>query len=539
MIKLLNNNVIDDINREIADFAFRFGGKKDQNKIADGIEDLLQERYSQRAMEKLGEKTLKSAAQLHQINSDYRALQLLGLLDQLELGITNTGRQAALDGMLTTKSGAIKEKSRENVRRILTMDNRFKGRFRWNEFTEQAECFDPEHKQFKPVEDKLIYAIADSIEVHYRYTPPSSAVKQGISLAAQSNSYNPVKDRIESVHWDGKPRAATFFIDYLGADDNAYVRAVTATWLVGLIARVYRPGIKFDMVPVLAGKQGIGKSSLVANLCDPRYFDDSLETLGATKDDLIKVHSKWLIEIGELEAMNKTSISRVKSFVTATSDNYRAPYGITVQDHPRKMVFIGTVNKREFLYDLTGNRRFFPIYCDIERARKAKPRPGDFNNPEILQVLAEAKVLFDKGHPLMLSEEMTKVAKQKQEEARSLDLQAEQIKAFSELLVPDDWDTFSIYQRQRYWQRVRESGEYSEYKDGRLVNFDVDQLHRLDQFSTSELLQVVFEKETKLLTGGRNSLTDKVSMVLDGNPQWKSSNHCKLFDKELRGYKRV
>lgn len=530
-------NQLADVKQKIAVFAKKYASGKKATSLANKIEELLSEEYSRKAVEKHGPEVLELAGKLDRQNSDWKSLLVLGLVDKIALGISANSRQSVFDNALLTKNGKLNQQSRENVRLILTRDPHYRDLLRWNEFTEQAEY--RQKGQFIPVTDEFANELADNIERYYRYTPSIQTVQAGIKLAAAQNAYNPVKQRIESVRWDGKPRAARFFIDYLGADNNDYVKAVTETWLVGLIARAYHPGTKFDMVPVLDGKQGIGKSALVASLCQPKYFDDSLMTMGVSKDDLIKVHSKWLIEIGELEAMSNTSIAKAKAFVTATSDNYRSPYGTVTEDHPRKTVFIGTVNQTEYLHDLTGNRRFFPIHCEIDRATKQRPRPGDFDNPEILQILAEAKVMYDQGHPLVLSPAMEAIAKQKQLEANTLDMQAALMKEYANMLVPDDWDTFAIFQRKQYWQRVREQGAYERTEKGIYKTIPKEKLHKMKSFTTSELLQVAFnQKEEDVAHGRQKGLTSKVSMVFDGDPEWKKSDHCKLFGDRHKGYKR-
>ena len=534
------------LKKRIKAFSYRFSSDSKGTELANKIEDMLLDEYSKKEAAIFGADVLKEVKSLEMANSDYKALLILGLTDQIALGIRPDSRQEVMDNMLTSKNGAINAKSRENVRLILTRDSHYSGLLRWNQFTEQAEYRkDSKPNNYVPVDDKFTNQLTDNIERYYRYTPSTQTVLAGIKLAALNNSYNPVKQRIESVKWDGKKRAATFFIDYLGADNSDYVKAVTETWLTGLVARAYNPGVKFDMVPVIDGAQGIGKSSLISLLSEPKYFDDSLMTMGVRKDDLIKVHAKWLIEIGELEAMNETSISRTKSFVTATSDGYRSPYGTINEDHPRKNVFIGTVNRTEYLHDLTGNRRFFPIHCEINRAAKKLPRPGDYNNSEILQVLAEAKTLYDNGHPLMLSKSMQVIAKQKQTEANTLDMQANLMKEYANLLVPVDWDKFSIFQRREYWKRVRDEGVYAyvtQSKDSDNVRTIIakEDLHKMKSFTNSELLQVAFNQNDKeIARGGQNTLTAKIAMVFDGDPEWKKSNHCKLFGKERKGYKRT
>lgn len=87
--------------------------------------------------------------------------------------------------------------------------------------------------------------------------------------------YHPVKEYLNTLVWDGTPRIDTLLVDYLGAEDSEYVRAVTRKTLVAAIARIYKPGIKFDSILVLNGPQGIGKSTLFSIL-GKSWYSDSL-----------------------------------------------------------------------------------------------------------------------------------------------------------------------------------------------------------------------------------------------------------------------
>lgn len=515
-------------------------------EVANKLSDVIHQDYQEEATHQAIEEITKLADRLEAKNSDFRRATILNAFDEVfsRLHPNITGTKKAKMAMLRTERGAIKANSRENVRLIFEHDFHFQDLFRYNEFTDEVEYRKDTETGFVPADDGFLAELAADIERYYRTPFPDAVIEKGLLLAAKSHPFNPIKERIESVKWDGKPRAATFFIDYLGADNNDYVKAVTETWLVALIARAYHPGVKCDIMPILDGKQGIGKSTLVSLLCPPSYFDDNLKTMGSNKDDLIKLHRAWIVEIGELEAMLNTSLDQTKAFLSATSDNYRAPYGRLVERHPRKNMFIGTVNRSEYLHDLTGNRRFYPIHCEKEKAIKTIPNPSDANNADILQILAEAKVLYDQGHPLFLPNELEKIAHDKQAEAMTLDPQAELMIEYSELLVPDDWDDFSIYQRNQYWKRYKEKGEYSHYKSsgetGHYVQYRPDQLTKMGQFATTELLEVVFERDGKEVgRGGRNSLTAKLPMVFGNNDQWKKSDNCTLLGKRRKGYKRV
>lgn len=98
----------------------------------------------------------------------------------------------------------------------------------------------------------------------------------GVAKVADDRSYHPIREFLDSLPpWDKVPRLDTLLIDYLGAPDNAYVRAVTRKTLCAAVARVRKPGIKFDNILVLNGPQGIGKSTIVA-LLGGEWYSDSL-----------------------------------------------------------------------------------------------------------------------------------------------------------------------------------------------------------------------------------------------------------------------
>ena len=134
------------------------------------------------------------------------------------------------------------------------------------------------------------------------------------------------------------------------------------------MARIYRPGVKFEIVPILSGAQGIGKSTLINKLA-PDFFSDGLRGLGESKDDLQFLIGSWLLEISELSAMKNRS-GKTKQFISAREDRFRVAYGDIPQRFPRTCVFIGTSNNDQYLKDKTGNRRFYPLSCERGRQKK-------------------------------------------------------------------------------------------------------------------------------------------------------------------------
>lgn len=183
-----------------------------------------------------------------------------------------------------------------------------------------------------------------------------------VSKVTDDRSYHPIKEFLASLpEWDEIPRVDTLLVDFLGAVDNDYVRAVTRKTLVAAIARVMTPGCKFDTMLVLSGPQGKGKSTLIAKLCG-EWFNDSL-LLSDTKDKTAaeKLQGYWILEIGELAGLKKTDIETLRGFLSRQNDIYRAAFGRRATPHPRQCVFIGTTNADTYLRDITGNRRFWPV----------------------------------------------------------------------------------------------------------------------------------------------------------------------------------
>lgn len=178
---------------------------------------------------------------------------------------------------------------------------------------------------------------------------------------------HPLKELIESEVWDGKPRIDMFLTNVLGCENDDYHREVSRMIFYGGINRLYHPGCKFDYMPILIGKQGCGKSSLVRWLgLDDEYFKEIITIEG--KDGMEALHGSWMCEMAELLAMVRTKeVEAMKSFITRQIDKYRPSYGRRSVSVPRTCIFIGTTNDYEFLTDKTGNRRYLPIVLNVRQ----------------------------------------------------------------------------------------------------------------------------------------------------------------------------
>lgn len=256
-----------------------------------------------------------------------------------------------------------------------------------------------------------------------------------ITKAVDDRSYHPIREYFAALPpWDGVPRVDTLFIDYLGATDNAYVRAVARKTLCAAYRRVYEPGIKFDYMPVLNGAQGIGKSTFIANL-GMEWFSDSL-TLSDMNDKTAaeKLQGYWILEIGELAGMKKADLDKVKAFVSRVDDKYRASFGRRVTSHPRQCVFFGTTNSENgYLRDITGNRR----YWNVKVSGNSKYKPWQMTPDVVGQIWAEVKILASAGEKLYLTPELEEYAKQEQREAMEQDDREGLVVEYLSMYLPD------------------------------------------------------------------------------------------------------
>ena len=266
-----------------------------------------------------------------------------------------------------------------------------------------------------------------------------------LAVTSAERLYHPVKEYLATLTWDGIPRLDTLLIDYLGAEDTPYVREVTRKTLVAAVARIYRPGIKFDSILVLNGAQGMGKSTLFA-LLGKEWFSDSL-SISDMKDKTApeKLQGYWILELSELNGIKKVDVEVVKSFITRTDDKYRQAYGTTVENHPRSCVIVGTTNSDGgFLRDITGNRRFWPVRV----TGRGKYHPWDLT--EVDQVWAEAIEYFKNGEELFLKGEVAAEAYSRQRDAMETDDREGIVQEYLDRLLPDGWDKYDLFQRRTY-----------------------------------------------------------------------------------------
>lgn len=206
-----------------------------------------------------------------------------------------------------------------------------------------------------------------------------SAIERYLNVIVGENVKNPLLDSIKAVKWDGVKRLQQVF-DILHIEDNLS-KIFLYKWFLQAIAMLHNGdnGKKFapEFVLVLQGRQGTGKTRFFQHLCPQNYWGEGETVDPRDKDTLIRITSKWIVEIGEIGSTMKKDVDILKAFLTRGTDDCRPPYGKKSMEYPRKTVFVATVNETEFLLDTTGNRRWAVIPLDpalrIDYANQIKP----------------------------------------------------------------------------------------------------------------------------------------------------------------------
>ena len=273
-----------------------------------------------------------------------------------------------------------------------------------------------------------------------------------VNVVAGENAFHPVREYLNSCTWDGVPRVETLLIDYLGAEDNAYTRAVTRKALVAAVARIYKPGCKFDYMLTIRGKQGLGKSAIIAKL-GGEWFSDTFSTMQG-KEAYEQVMGVWIMEVGELAGMRKAEAETIKLYISKQTDRFRPAYGRRMQEFPRQCIFIGTTNETQFLRDTTGNRRFWVVDTPNEPALDM----WDDLTPETVRLVwAEAVELYRKGEKLYLTRDLERMAREVQASYEEENPKAGIVADYLDRLLPDGWDDMDFYAR-RQWLETDAQG---------------------------------------------------------------------------------
>lgn len=207
-------------------------------------------------------------------------------------------------------------------------------------------------------------------------------IERFLNVVVGENVQNPLLDRIKATKWDGKDRLQELFSILQIDESDRLSRIFIYKWLMQAVAMLHNGDTEQfspEFVLVLQGRQGTGKTRLFQHLCPEEYWGEGEMIDPRDKDNLLRITSKWLCELGEIGSTMKKDVDNVKAFITRGTDECRPPYGKKTLKYPRKTVFVGTVNETEFLIDPTGSRRWavVPLNPSLRIDYKTQIKPFD------------------------------------------------------------------------------------------------------------------------------------------------------------------
>ncbi len=331
----------------------------------------------------------------------------------------------------------------QNIYLILSNDENYKDKISFNEL-KQMRFYD--NDDWNDLMDSYLKLY---LEQEYGLITSVESINHVCNIVASQHSYHPIRDYLNAVQWDGIHRIKSVFSDFLGATNNLYTQSVAVVTFVGAVARVFEPGVKFDTCTVFVGKQGIGKSKFIGKIAvKPEWFTDGVTTFDG-KDFYESIQGKWIIELGEGTAFQKSIKERSKQAIVSQQDVYRKPYGRHPEERPRQCVFLGTTNNYDFLKDETGDRRYYPIDVNITKATKNIDKDL---TPEFVSLLwAEAFHLYKSGQSIYIHDSQV-LALAEQEQRKHFDespLQAD-IYNFLEIPIHSGWYNSSLEARRKH-----------------------------------------------------------------------------------------
>lgn len=216
--------------------------------------------------------------------------------------------------------------------------------------------------EWRAFKDSDYFMLRQVLELRGFKKPSHELVREAVRFVSERASFDSAIDWARSLKWDGVKRVQTFFTRYAGAEDTPYTRAVSRYLWTALAGRCLTPGEKTDMVPVLIGAQGSGKTSLVEALAPtPEAFVEI--NLGNRNEEQTsrQLRGKLVGEIAELRGLAGRDSEDIKAWITRRHEEIRALYTEFHGVYHRRLVMIGTSNKDEFLDDDTGERRWLPL----------------------------------------------------------------------------------------------------------------------------------------------------------------------------------
>lgn len=427
--------------------------------------------------------------------------------------------------MITTAKGDIKANSPSNVLMSFKADDQLSVYLKHNDFSQEHELLKDikiGNTLFKKGElpsnfDSVIKVYFESV---LGVAFSNQAMLDGMETFFSERSYNPVIEYMETAaeNWDGRKRIDRMLQVYLGAEDSPLVSKIAQMWLVGAVAKVYDPYVKFDYVLDLVGGQGVGKTSLLQKLGGDWYTDAVTDF--ANKDNYDIMLKSLIVNDDEMVASNRMTFAETKAFISKTSLRYRKPYMKRTEEFAKNFILARTTNQKEYLKDKTGERRFLPVLADNTRQKK---HPMEIEPETIEQIWGEAVTIYRGGVDLMFDDETEEELKVYRETFMYRDEVELQVLEYLEMPVPAPaiWERWPIQKQHQYTMQYFDNSSEFEAGDSKLV-----------KVSTREMMYNLFMRNSN-----DRKLSTKINLIMDNHPDWEKSQF-RIGGKNTKGFKR-
>mgnify|MGYP001482508400 CR=1 FL=1 len=351
------------------------------------------------------------------------------------------------------------------------------------------------HRQFKEgmaLTDKDMAHIRAHLDKVYDIRGERQ-IDDAIVVEADKIQKNKVIDWFDSLVWDKKPRLETFFNEFFKVPLNPFTRVAFKHWLVGAVSRIYEAGAPMDLLLIIKGKQGIGKSLFFKRLATPDFskpgdhlYSDTKIDFNKAKDSYEQLEGIWIYEWKELAGMNMSDQESIKAFVDKTEDKFRRSYGRRNVEIKRRVAFGGSTNDNAPLRDRTGNRRFLVMDSGLEQNECYIKDKTKFSQEYRDQLLAEAIELYHSGYDIFewTEEQLSWWERSNESNLAENDFMG-RISSYLEMKRPKSWYSMSVEQMKYYMQKY----DFDKNENGDVM-YDDEDLETATKTCIPELWQI-------------------------------------------------
>jgi predicted P-loop ATPase len=368
------------------------------------------------------------------------------------------------------------------------------------------------------VSDDGILALRQLLSDRFGFDLTDRYTRDAVKSLALEHCFDPVADMLEmaEANWDGIARLDRMAADYFNCEDTPLNSACVRKTMIAAVARVRRPGCKFDTITVLESPEGYNKSSAWEVLAGEENFSDEKIMGKESREVQEQLATVWIHENADLAGMRKAEVETVKTFASRTVDRARPAYGHFQKNQPRHSIETGTTNSDEYLQSQTGNRRFWGMRVlraiDLEKLKADR-----------LQLWGEAAHYQRKGESLTLDESMWGVAGVEQEARRVKDPWEAVLADMPEGIETKEW----IAEEKRYVSNYHQIIHYVDDYYG--AYFGVQ-----ERVASSDLLTHVLAIPVGQQTTAHTMRLANVMRLL----KWNRTSNGKITinGKQVRGY---